>query len=262
MPIKRLKKVWNYCTYSIPFFIFVLILIFLLNSLSDFSLNIKGGWFKYIESWMIQAIVTVFATGYGLSITRDRINHGYRLPKIIPKEILILGIKGCIVYMVYFTFQFYILNYIASIYEFPLFTLEEFLLDFSDNFHILVYADHKNALTFFSLSGIIFYITTFFGETGLAKLADTKSLSLAFNLNSVYKSISLLGWKNYAMDITSITIAIVILGYLGSLELFNSWINTIWGTFFGFLMYVTQYLGIGAIYSKIKDKSVLLEQME
>ncbi|WP_295722114.1 hypothetical protein [uncultured Methanobrevibacter sp.] len=67
---------------------------------------------------MIQIIVAIFITGYGLSITCDRINHGYRLPKLIPKEIIILGIKGTIVYMVYFTIQFYVLNYIAYMYDF------------------------------------------------------------------------------------------------------------------------------------------------
>ena len=262
MPLFKLKKVWDYCSFNIPFFIFIVLLIFTISWISDFSLSIYGTGYEFMWVWILQAIITIVLTGYGMSIVRDRINHGYRLPKIMPKQVISLGIKGYIVYVVYISFQLFILNYIAKIFDFPVFDLHDLLLNFHDTFHLLLSHNPDHAIIFFTLSGIVFYITTFFVDTGLAQLADTNSLLKAFNLVEIFRSINIFGWKNYARDITSITLAIVILGYLQSIDFPDMFLSTLWATFFGFLMFSTQYLGIGAVYCNMKDKRILYEKIK
>ena len=70
--------------------------------------------------------------------------------------------------------------------------------------------------------------------------------------NSIKKDIDTIGWKHYAKHYTLIILAIVIFGSLCYLEIPNVILNYAWVTILNFLMFTTQFLGIGAIYSKIK----------
>lgn len=249
MPLYKLKRVWEYCSYNKKFFVFILILIFILNLIPDLSRNLFGFYVKVI----MNLIISVILNGYGMSITRDRINHGYRLPKILPKKILNLGFKSIFVYVVYFGFQILILKCISDFLGFPIFNMEHMLMDFHGTASLLFAHHPVYTIIFFAIGAIVFYVTTFFAEIGLAKLADTKSLLPSFDLRSIFKSIELFGWVNYARDITSIIVAIVILSYLKSVTIPVFWVDGLWEMFFGFLIFATQYLGIGAVYCNIKD---------
>jgi hypothetical protein len=249
MPLFKLKRVWEYCSYNIPFFVFILILIFIINSIS----NISYDGFGSDIGFAVEIIISVILTGYGLSITRDRINHGYRLPKIMPKDVIYFGIKGSLVYIIYLSFQVMILTLISDILGFPLFDLKELILSFTGTFHMLLEHDPIHSIVFLVLGGIVFYVTSFFAEIGLAKLADTKSIISSFDLKSIYRDIESFGWRRYARDLTSIILAIVILTYVKSNLSPFFWIDNVLGTVLGFLIFATQYLGIGAVYCNMKD---------
>ena len=252
MPIKRLKSVWGYCSYNIPFFILIFILILIISFISDFILKSYGK--NFTTGWIIQFIFSSIVTGYGMLITRDKINHGYRLPKIKFRDVIYLGFLGNIVYIIYFSFQLIILGYIATFFQFPVFDLHKIFFDFYDTFLLLIYSNPKDSFLFFSLSILIFYLTTFFAELGLAVLADTKSITSAFNLVSIYKDINIVGWKNYAIHISVIALLILIFSALQTITIPIPLISDLWGAFFGLLVFITQYWGIGAVYCNIKDK--------
>ena len=257
MPIFRLKKVWDYCSYNIPFFIFVLILIYISMRIPDFSSNVYDSNVGTAVNW----IISILLMGYGMSITRDRINHGYRLPKIEIGDAIFLGIKALIVFTFYLTIQGAILGFVAYLFDAPVFDLEELFLNLNDYMHLL-YAYPDLSISFVLLEGFIFYVTTFFGEIGIARVADTKKLLSAFNLVAIIRSINIFGWRNYAKDLTSIVIALVILTYLQSFLFPIPMLDNLWETFLGFLIFATQFLGIGAIYCKIKDKEKEMEKSQ
>ncbi|WP_406536684.1 DUF4013 domain-containing protein [Methanobrevibacter sp.] len=252
MPIVKLKRVWDYCSYNKPFFAFIALLMFIIGLISSYASDYLSLDWRMVVDWSI----SILLTGYGLSITRDRINHGYRLPKIIPKDVLLLGIKGSIVYTVYIAGQIFILYFIALFFGFPLFNLEEMLLNFNETLHLFYAHNPIYTIIFFIVSASAFYFTSFFSEMGLAKLADTKKLSMAFNFESIYKSIELFGWVHYVRDLTSIVVAIVILTFIQSRlpELFG--IEFILWMILGVLIFSTQYLGIGSLYCNIKDNEL------
>ncbi|WP_407392682.1 DUF4013 domain-containing protein [Methanobrevibacter sp.] len=252
MPAYTLKKVWEYCSYNIPFFVFITILIFIINLISDFSVRDPG----WEVGFIISVSISVILTGYGLSITRDRINHGHRLPKIMPKDVLDLGIKGSFVYMVFFLFQGIILTFISHPLNFPAFNLEEMLLDFNKTIYLLFNHNPLHTIIFLIVGGMVFYITSFFGEVALARLADTKSIMAAFDLKAIYRIIDLFGWRHYARDYTSIIVVIVILTFIESHLPVVYGIDDFVGMFLGLLIFAAQYLGIGAVYCNIKDKEL------
>ena len=92
-------------------------------------------------------------------------------------------------------------------------------------------------------------------EIGLARLADTGRLLTAFNIVAIFKDINLVGWRHYARDCTTIMVAIVILGLLDSFFIPISFIEYFVDVILSLLMFATQFLGIGAIYAEVKDKS-------
>ena len=75
----------------------------------------------------------------------------------------------------------------------------------------------------------------------------------SFNFIAIKRSIDVVGWRNYAKDYTLIVFAIVFLSYLMSYELVFSFLDSIVDMFLAFLIFATQYLGIGAAYCEIKD---------
>lgn len=260
MPLITLKKVWGYCSYSMPFFIFVLVLIFTVETIRNL---IWGYWdsndmVRASIGIVLVSVISLFLSGYGMSITRDRINHGHRLPKIMLDEVFYLAIKSIFVYGGYLILQFLILKFTSMVFDFPMFNLEELLLDFRDTIHMFAVNEPLHSLKFIVIGGLVFYFTTFFVEIGLARLADTKSILSAFNIYSLYKSIKLFGFRRYIVDCTSIILIIIILTYVKSIQLPYFWIDQLWSTFFGFLIFATQFLGIGALYCEIKDKAIEL----
>lgn len=249
MPHYVIKKVWDYCTYNKSFLLFIFALLFV-SSLIQNYVRANG---DYNDWMLLQILVFIIVSGYGMSITRSRINHGKRLPKIIIKDIFSLGIKSSIITSIYLIIQGLILANIGYALGFPPFDLKELLLNWSDTIHMLFYHEPASTITFVFVGAVVFYISTFFMEIALAKVADTKSIWPALNLLSIKRSIDVLGWRNYVKEYTLIVLAIVILSYLLYYDLPFTFIDSLIDMFLSFLIFVTQYLGIGAVYCKIKD---------
>ena len=249
MPHVILKKVWDYCTYSKKFFLLILAMLFISSLIQNF-VKLNG---DDLEWMALQIVVFIVVSGYGMSITRSRINHGIRLPKIVIKDIIVLGIKSTILSSIYLYIRGIILVRTCSRLGFPAFNLEELLLHWTETITMLFNHEPINAALFVLLGAIIFYIFTFFMEISLARLADTGSMLSSVNLFSIKKSIDIVGWRNYAKDYTLIALAIVILSYLITFNIPNAFIDSIVDMILSFLVFATQYLGIGAAYCEIKD---------
>ena len=247
MPLIKMKKVWTYCTYNKPFFLLILLLYGILNFFQDVYGDTGDGWML-----LILFAVSILIIGYGMTITHDRINNGVRLPKIIIKDVIVLGVKSYIVFIVYLFIQGSILDWIFSPFNFPSFELEEMLLDLPNTLNMLISHNHVHAIIFVVVGSILFYITSFFMEIAIARLADTGQILSAFKFNSIKKDIDTIGWKHYAKHYTLIILAIVLFGSLSYVKIPNLILNYIWVIILNFLMFTTQFLGIGAIYSEIK----------
>jgi hypothetical protein len=63
-----------------------------------------------------------------------------------------------------------------------------------------------------------------------------------------------IGWRNYVKEYTLIILVIVFLSYLMSLEVPFFFIDALKDVFLSFFIFATQFLGIGAIYCRIKDE--------
>lgn len=250
MPVVKLRRVWDYCTYNKAFFVFILILFAIIN----FIENDYVYYFDVISRTLILAICTVLLNGYGMTITRDRANHGYRLPKVMPKDVVVLGIKSSIVFSVYVVIQELILDLVCTPLGFPAFNLSDLLFHFSDTIYMLYGHDPASTVKFLFFGAMFFYITLFFMEIGLARLADTGKLLSAFDIAAINKNISSVGWAHYARDCTTIIVAIVMLSLLKSVFIPISSIEYLVDIILALLMFATQFLGIGAIYAEIKDK--------
>lgn len=249
MPHRVIKTVWDYCAYSKKFFAFIIILIFISSLIqNEFHRNL------HMYEWLaFQVISTIVVAGYGMVITRDRINHGVRLPKIVIKDILVLGVKSFIVFEVYLFVQGCVLDLICSPLDFPEFELEDMLINFQQTLHTMQTHNPLHTAIYIIVGAILFYITAFFLEIALAKLADTNSLKEAFNIVSIKRSIDVIGWRHYAKEYTMIILAIVILSYLDNFTVFIPVVDGILGLILGLLIFATQFMGIGAVYRNIKD---------
>lgn len=249
MPHIILKKVWEYCSYNKSYLLFILTLFFISSLIQNYVSTTGDG----IQWAIVQMIVFISLVGYGMLITRSRINHGKKLPKIIIKDIITLGIKANIVTIVYMFIQAFILERVCSLMDFPPFDLEHMLSSWRETINMFSHHDPVNAVLFIVLGSILFYTFAFFMEIALAKLADTGSILEAFNLLSIKRSIDIIGWKNYAKEYTTIILAIVILTELICIDLTATFIDSIIDTILSFFVFATQYLGIGAVYCTIKD---------
>ena len=249
MPHKILKKVWDYCSYSKKY----LLLIFILLLVSEVIQEIIQSRVDDYLWFICQAIVFLIINGYGMEIARDRINNGVRLPKINVKNILFSGFKVVVVMGVYASVQTFILHLFSSPLNFPTFDLEDMLLNWTETIHMLFTHSFNDAVIFLVFGLILFYITTFFVEIAIARLADSRSILHAFNLVEIKRDIDAIGWRNYAVEYTLIILTIVILTYLQSYNVHINIIDNAVNIFLGFIIFATQYLGIGAVYSRIKQ---------
>ena len=249
MPHVILKRVWNYCAYSKKFLAFIFILLFISSVLQNYILSTGNS----LGISILNIMVFMSVVGYGMVITRDRINHGNRLPKIVIRDIAVLGIKAGFVMVVYLLVQGYVLDFICSPLDFPAFDLEDILLNWSETVHLLYSHNPIDTLFFIVVGSVLFYLFSFFMEIALARLADTSSILKAFNFLAIKRNIDMIGWRNYAKEYTLIIVTIVFLSYLSAFSLPFSFLDSLVDMFLSFLIFATQYLGIGAVYSKIKD---------
>ena len=249
MPVFKMKKVWDYATYNKPFFIFILFLLCIWVLIDDYTETIDS-----LEVILLLIVLNSLLFGYGMTVTRDRINNGKRLPKIMLKDVLILGFKSFIVFGVYFGLQGFILKIISSPLGFPPFDLEDMLMDAPETVQLLISHSPVDVLMFLFLGSVLFYITVFFMEIALGRLADTGELKSAFDLFGIKRDIDTIGWLEYAKDYTLILLAIVIFSYLNIIVIPNDILNYIWGVLLYLLVLITQFLGIGAVYNIVKEK--------
>ncbi|WP_407409259.1 DUF4013 domain-containing protein [Methanobrevibacter sp.] len=246
MPWNMMREVWDYCTYNMPFFILILALFVLLNYIQDYYKNPNG--------YLVLLVVVLMAFliyGYGMLITRDRIKGGVRLPKIIIKDVLDLGIKSTIVFIVYISVQGFVMHGISSPLHFPDFELEELLLNIPHTVKLVFSHSPVDSLIFFVVGAILFYILAFFMEIGLARLAYTGRILSAFNLLDIKRDIDLIGWKHYAKEYTIMIVSIVVFLSLGYIVIPDIFLNYVWNTVLFLFAFATQFLGIGGIYSEV-----------
>ena len=249
MPHVILKRVWDYCAYSKKFLAFIFILLFISSVFQNYIVSIGDSY----EISILNIVVFISVVGYGMVITRDRINHGERLPKIEIREIAVLGIKASLVMVVYILAQGFLLDFICSPLNFPAFDLEDMLLDWVGLIHRLYSHNLIDTIFFLVVGSVLFYVSSFFMEIALARLADTNSILKSFNFLEIKKNIDTIGWINYAKEYTLIIFVIVFLSYLSAFTFPFSFLDSLVDMFLSFLIFATQYLGIGAVYSKIKD---------
>lgn len=251
MPIKRLKYTFNYCIQNIPTFILVLVLIFLLNNLNDYYDLFEG------NHLLIIYIVTLFLFstlhGYGLMVTRDNINNGSSLPKLLFFKSFVLGIKSVIITGIYAVVQYVLYHSISVIFELPVITVEEGEISISNIGSLFNAHNSLDTMLFFIFICISIYLFTFFLEISLARLADKGSLLDALNIKDIVNCINTIGWGNYTVDYTKIILSIAILSYLSyGIRLMGD--HHIIEMIIGLIIFLIQYIGIGKIYRIYKDK--------
>ena len=246
MPIKIIKGSFEYCTENKLFFIFVLLLFFLCNFLIDNSVSII----------LVPIIIQLIMVGYGLQVSQDIINGGIRLPKIMPKKVISLGIKGMIVILFYVEIQIFILALVSLNLNFPQFELEELILQYNETIHLFMTHDHISCLIFIISGFIVVYITSFFMEMALARLADGGSIKNAFNFPRIKHAIDVIGWKNYTWGYTKIIIAIVILTHLLNYRIPIQPIDTVVDSILSLLIFIIEFMGIGHVYKVYKENKL------
>lgn len=249
MAFFKIKSVWDYCTYDKHFLLLILIFFSILMYIQ----------LSYEDSNSTTAILILLGLdvplfGYGMLITRDKLNGGIKLPEMKIKEGLIFGLKSTIIFTVFLYVQGLILDFVCSPLNFPEFDLEDMLMDFPETIHTLYSHNPVDTFVFIVLGVILFYVTTFFLEIALARLADTGSIKDAFNLMGIKRDIDAIGWWYYVKEYTGIVLTIVIFAYLVYIVIPIDFINYIWNVFCYMLMFATQFFGIGEIYCTIKEK--------
>ena len=238
MPFNIIKDSYKYCTENIPFFVFVLILMFG----SSFIINL-------VDSVIVgPVIVSILMMGYGLQVTRDIIHGGNRLPKIMPKDIFLFGIKGYVLFFFYATIQSILLTIISSRLNFPDVEIKDLVLNFSNTLHMLRTHDPVSFTIFIVSLIIVVYVTTFFMELSLARLADGGRLRDSFHFRRIKHAIDIIGWRKYTWDYTKIITSIIVLTYLVNYNIPSDLVATVVDSILSFLIFVIEFIGIGNIY--------------
>lgn len=245
MPNAMLKGSVKYVLGNKWLFIFVLAQFMIFETIT----HVVGG---LLESTSL--IVLFVVLGYGLKITQDVINGGKSLPKIKFNELVNFGLKGTVIHTFYLTIQVSVLGLISILLDFPIFNLEEFILNISETIALLYEHNPINFIIFILLGLITVYVTVFFMEIALAILADGGKLKQAFNFPKIRDVISDIGWNHYALDYTKIVLAIVIL--ISIRCLFESYgvLGFIISVITDILAFVVEYRGIGNIYREYLDE--------
>lgn len=249
MLVDVIKNVWNYTMHNISFLLIIMVLFYLFCFFMSIFEEMQISYAIYLSM-----IPYIFIAGYGMVITKDVINNGKRLPKIIIKDVIVLGIKSTIVFIVYLTVQGFIFELVSSLFNFPVVDVEELLLYFSETVHLLFHHDLVTTVIFIVVDFAVFYFVMFFMEIALAKLADTGSFWGAFNLINIKKTIDVIGWRLYAKHYTVIILLLCFFSLLIDVETPFIVIDYIFKVFLSLLLFTTQYWGIGSVYRIFKMK--------
>ena len=242
MPINIIKNTFDYCSENKLFFIFVLCLLFGLQFV--FGFFVFGAWGS--------VIMNVILMGYGLQISQDIIHGGTRLPKLLPKKIIIYGVKGTVIVGFYVLVQIILLNVVSLYSNFPIFNIEDVILEFNKYFYLFLAHDPVSCIVFVVLGLIIVYVTTFFMELALARLADGGRLLNAFNFPRIKHAIDVIGWRDYARSYTRIILSIVFLTFLMDYQIPVFLVDCIVDAILSFLIFIIEFVGIGTVYKVYK----------
>lgn len=244
MPNKILEGTVRYCLGNKLAFIIVLVQLFLFEYIfGEVGLFMKSS----------SLIVLLIVLGYGLKVTQDVMYGGESLPKISLSEWFNFGVKGIIVYTFYLTIQASFLRVMSLDLNFPKFNLEELLIDIQGTVVLFYKHDPLSFIEFIAFGVIIVYITVFFMEIALARLADGGNLPDAFDFHGIKNVIDVIGWTSYAIDYTKIVLAFVILLSINNLSHLFGEINILVSVITDFMMFIVEYRGIGNIYREYKE---------
>ena len=256
MIIYLLKGSFRYCFANRKSMVTVIILATLLN-LSVFAVYFQMVFHQSLagitESAWCVFITLLLTVGYGLVVTRDLIEGGSELPKIVTWDTLKFGFKGLPVLAVYSAIQVFLMGLIAVWFGFPVFDLEEMLLNIADTSKLLFTHDPISTVLFFAISFVLFFITVFFMEVALAQLADSGRFRDAFNIYLSFKNIGRIGWIGYAVDVVYVALAVVILSFISDLLDPYPLLNFIGAVAVSVLIFVIQFGAIGIAFRDIKD---------
>ncbi|MBQ9159959.1 MAG: DUF4013 domain-containing protein [Methanobrevibacter sp.] len=243
MPIKVIKNSVEYCTENKKFFILILIVLFTCQFLT-----------KLVDSKVIGPLVmSLIMTGYGLQVTQDIIHGGTTLPQLNPGKIINFGIKGNIILFFYVAIQGFFLAFISEYLKFPPFVLENLFLNFKETIN-LIYSHNIGHCIIFLVSGfVIVYVTTFFMELALARLADGGKLKNAFNFPRIKHAIDIIGWRKYAWGYTKIILSIIILTFVVHYSIPVRIIDSVLDAVLSFLIFIIEFIGIGNVYKVYVD---------
>lgn len=243
MPIRIIKGSWEYCTKNLWFFSFVLILLFILEYLTD----------TLIIPSFSSPIVFFVLMGYGLQVTKDVIDGGVRLPKIMPKKMILYTIKGAIVFSFYVGIQLLVLSIISVYLNFPVFELEDIFVNYHETLELL--ATHSPvSFAIFLISGFVtVYVTSFFMELALARLADGGGLLNAFNFPRIKHAIDIIGWRRYTLGYSKIIFSVIFMIFINHLIRPYPYVNIAGGIILDIMTFVVEYRGIGLVYKVYTD---------
>lgn len=250
MPLDIIEDIWKYTTNNKTFLLIILVLFYLFCMFMQIFDEMRISYALYLSM-----IPYIFIAGYGMAITKDVIDNGKRLPKILIKDVIVLGIKSTVVFIVYLSVQGIFFALVSSLFNFPIIDVEDLLLDFFETAPLLFHHNLVNTLIFIVVDFAVFYFTMFFMEMGLAKLADTGRFLDAFNLIKIKKIIDIIGWRLYAKHYTVIIFLLWVFSLLIDVETPFFVLDYIFKVFLGLLLFITQYWGIGAVYRIYKIKT-------
>lgn len=256
MLIYLLKGSFRYCFANRKAMVNMIILATLLNS-TIFATYLQLVFHKSLtaitESGWCVLVTLILTTGYGLVVTKDLIDGGSELPKILTWDTLKFGLKGFPVLVVYFSIQTFFMELISAQLNFPTFDLEEMLLNIGDTFKLMFSHDPTSTVLFFAVSFVAFFITVFFMEVALAQLADSGRVRDAFNIPLSMKNIGRIGWIEYAADVIYVTVAVVILSFICDLIDPYPLLNFIGAIVVSVLIFTIQFGAIGITFRDSKD---------
>jgi hypothetical protein len=142
-----------------------------------------GNDFKFEEVILLLSTIymgNIIVFGYGLQVTKDVIDGGRRLPKIMVKKGLSLGIKATILLVIFNAITFPLMRTCGHLFgingDLPLYFLDCLFTDPIYLFETLGTYPPLNAILFFIISFAIGYLFLFFMEISFATLADTNSI--------------------------------------------------------------------------------------
>ncbi|MBQ2652276.1 MAG: DUF4013 domain-containing protein [Methanobrevibacter sp.] len=245
MPIDIVKGSLKYCMENKLFFLFVLIIFAVIEYLFDIVNTPISGF--------TSLLFAILVMGYGLQIIKDVIDGGTRLPKIMPKKVIILGFKGSVIHLFYMGIQIFLLASVAVNLNFPVFEIEEFFLEYHNTILLIFNHDAVSCIIFVVSGFVITYVTSFFMELSLARLADGGQLRKSFNFRRIKHAIDLIGWKNYTIGYSKIIFIILVFSHIEAFFDQFYGLNGVMGVLSFFVIFIIEYRGMGNVYKVYTD---------